>query len=734
MTNKSWIYVLNSDAKGKVKLEHDPMGWEEQRVSVTRSPTYYGLFREVSTSLKFVKDGKDYIQEVYETLGIDAKVFISIYEYVSNIDKYLRFYVGLIDLSTYSFEETFIECDISDSDFNRKVMSRDDVGINMEDLTSIGGIDLTANNPIQVNLTSRQTSLKGIYVNDDAIDVMFSDVGPQGRNGITLPMTLTANSIGEGLLAQTPYGNVDTQTSLFRLPTTVDASVTVTTHVKGNLHNSVNASNNFYFALMLYSEGIGLTPGQWDQFSLLDFNANIDGGYDFEFESEEKNMFAPANNGEISFVVFSSGAEQFSVRFSEIDLTIEVNELRPNTNAPGHLLHEVGERLCDSITDTTGNFKSDLLGRIDLGYAVDGKASLQTLHTGKQLRNIPDSKLTISLKDLFASLNAQRNIGIGIEYNELSQPILRLEEKKHFFSGDVISTIYSVKNVRKKVARDWIYNEIEVGYSKAEYEEIDGLEEQNNKFKWTTRIETIKNKLDLVSKIRADGYGIEFARRKQYKEYPTEDTKYDNDLFTVVVFKSGSEYKNKTNNGYDVVENIFSPDTAYNLDITPGRMLRNSGMLIRSGLEHNLSTPAKFHYAEQKQNLVSQQTGGELIDENADIDINTLSSPLWLPEIYTFESVLGRDQLDNIIRNSNGLIKFSTTTESRTTKFYYGWLIEIDSESDSNEATWQILRANLSSSDLVLNDPGGQPEPGVPATDPPEVYGFEYQLELTLEG
>ena len=230
--------------------------------------------------------------------------------------------------------------------------------------------------------------------------------------------------------------------------------------------------------------------------------------------------------------------------------------------------------------------------------------------------------------------------------------------------------------------------------------EVNGLEEYNNKFNWSDSVHTIKNKLDLVSKIRADGYGIEFARRKQYSDFPTEDTKYDNENFIIVLRKENGLYFSAKDEEYATVENIFSPGTAYNLDITPGRMLRNNGDIIRAGLWHLLDQPLVFNYAEQKSNLRSQRTGGELIEENDDIDVNTLRQSRWIPEIYSFESVLTRELLAAITKNPRGIIKFSPEIPDKTSEYYYGWVLDIDSQPENQSANWQLLRVNIANPDV----------------------------------
>jgi hypothetical protein len=443
-------------------------------------------------------------------------------------------------------------------------------------------------------------------------------------------------------------------------------------------------------------------------------------------------------------LIFRSGilltGQQATCEFTEIDISVELVDWVDSTSAQGYLMHEV-ERIAQVILDKENAFQSDFFGRTDIGYPVNGEGAFQTVHSGKQIRGIPNEHPSISFRDWFTSVNAQHNLGAGIEFDKFNVPFIRVEKKEHFFSGQVITTIHSVSNLRKSVAREWIYNEIEIGYAKAEYEEVNGLEEYNNKFEWTSSINTIKNKLDLVSKLRADGYGIEFARRKQYSDSPTEDTKYDNESFTVIVKEDGTlpngdtKYKNVQSENYDIVENIFSPATAYNLDITPGRMLRNNGSVIRAGLEHYLTDPLKFQFAEQKANLKSQKIGESSITENEDIDVSTLSPGLWMPEIYSFESELTREQLAAIIRNQNGIIKFSTTTVENTTEYYYGWIIDFNTQQDSDQLECQLLRVNTSSPDVTLIDPEGSTPTQPPIEIDPLLFGiFEGPFDFIFSG
>ena len=741
MINTPWICVLEAFGYDRLVLNGQgdnnlPDGWAEKRVNIKRSPTYYGLNRIITTSVKFVTNGKDYVQRIYENEGTEFKINIAWYEYNElPTDKYLLFFAGLVDLSVYDIQETFIECDINESSMARKFMSRDDVKVNLSTIESIEGVSLPVNNEVTVQLHEREIKKVGVYELNEEAATVTSEGSPLDPlvKGFSLPIRKVTSDISN--LVEPTNPGFDQANTIFWSEADLPSTFTITGRIVGTMGISPTdtQSVNHYLSFRIYTDN---TYASWIDNVIWSFDGELEPG---QLVDVDLNLqFNTINTDQVIALIAYSDQQfgSYTSEFTEIDITIEQNELVDTTQAQGYLMHEVGERISQVILDKENAFKSDFLGRTDIGYPVDGAGSKQTVHSGKQIRAIPSEHPSLNFKDWFTSINAQHSMGAGIEHDQFNAPFLRVEEKAHFFSGDVVATIHSVNNFKKSVAREWIYNEVEVGYAKAEYEEVNGLEEYNNKFEWASSIRTIKNKLDLVSKLRADGYGIEFARRLQFDENPTEDSKYDNENFTVIVKEDGANYRSAKAEDYDIVENIFSPETAYNLDITPGRMLRNNGSVIRAGLEHYLTDPLKFQFAEQKANLKSQRIGEASITENEDIDVSTLAAGLWIAEIYSFENVLTREQLAAITKNQNGIVKFSTTTLENTTKYYYGWILDTPTEPENDTAEIQLLRVNTSNPDVKLVDPEGSTPTQPPIiVDPSTVIGvFEGPFEFIFSG
>ena len=738
---KSFLYVLKADDYEDLILQDNPSGWEDQLVSIMRSPTYYGLFREVSTSLRFVGDGLQYVQDIYEQQGTEYEIRIGIYEYKAPPnDNYQLFFEGIIDLSTYSFEENFVECNINETSFARKLMSRDDVRVKLDALQSVEGETLPANSSVNVQLHQRNILNTAILqLNTQAATVEDYDSPIDSLQGFTLPTVVAASDLDNVQNSNTP--ELDVVGGQFWNPVAIGAgnaqNVTMIGTIKGTMGVAPTDTQNktFRIAVRVYDDNT--MTAYTDHAILWEFTGQLEEMPEVDLQVnttinsvDEDNVIAL-----VFYQTTTSIAGSFTCEFTEIDLRIEFAQNFDISYADGYLLHEAAQRITEVITDTQGQFYSELLGRVDLGYNEDGSAALQTLHSGKQIRAIPNSVASITLRKFFDGINAMRNIGIGIEYNAFGQPLLRLEEKKHFFSGNVIATINNVANVKKEVAREWIYSAVQVGYDKSEYEEVNGLEEFNNKFDFQTYIKTIKNEYDIVSTIRADGYGIEFARRKSYALFPTQDTEYDNDNFTIVVRWNGSAYVSAQDEQYDLVQNIFDPASAYNLDLSPGRMLRRHGYVLRAGLGKYLQQEIKFMYAEQKSNMYSQRTGDSAIDENANIDASTLDAGLWIPEIYSFESELTSDLLRTILANSNGIIKFSPTSAEKTSAYFYGWILKVEGNEETDEAVWKLLRVNTQSPNVTLIDPDGDtPDIDDPPVPPVISGGYEGSFEFVFTG
>lgn len=97
--------------------------------------------------------------------------------------------------------------------------------------------------------------------------------------------------------------------------------------------------------------------------------------------------------------------------------------------------------------------------------------------------------------------------------------------------GKMIS-IGNAKGVKYGVDSGIIYSTVTVGYDKKDYESVNGRDEFNFNNTYSTGCNVSDKTLSLLSKYRADCYGIEFALQKRAKD--TTDSAADKDVFFVL--------------------------------------------------------------------------------------------------------------------------------------------------------------------------------------------------------
>jgi hypothetical protein len=342
-----------------------------------------------------------------------------------------------------------------------------------------------------------------------------------------------------------------------------------------------------------------------------------------------------------------------------------------------------------------------------------------------------------SFEKSFKSARSIWNAGVGIEKFGSRFKVV-VEELPYFFKGDISITLHNVRKIKRAVNEQFTFSEVHVGYEKAEYEQVNGLEEYNNKSKFATFIKSNNSILDLISPDRADGYGMEFARRKNIFVAATEDTAYDEEVFTAMVIEEEGLLKTEQDENYSSVLNIQSPESATNLDITPQRNLLRNGDWISGCCNKYPTEKLKFISADKATDLVSTKTGESAVSEQTDIVNGTLRSSLWLNQNYSFEADVTPAQVRAMELKPNSLIKFSPYNRRDTKKYYYGWVMEVTAGGKERNGTFVLLAANVNSERLKIIDPEGVDNtlPPTPPVIPPgedEEMGFEYGFEHVME-
>jgi hypothetical protein len=262
------------------------------------------------------------------------------------------------------------------------------------------------------------------------------------------------------------------------------------------------------------------------------------------------------------------------------------------------------------------------------------------LTNGLKLRRKPDtSNLFLSWENLFRNTSKIFNLGWGISGSDLI-----IDKAKKFYQQTNTISLGAVDEVKISHAKEFLFGKVNVGYSKWESEEYNGLDEMNTMRKYSRQGSNSDKTLDLVSQFITAGYTIEITRRKSPF---SSDWRYDSDTFVINIDGSNAVQ------GVTSPSNIVSPSTRYNYRLTPIRNLLNWFNRLC------LYSPQELVFNSSNGNFIAsgRMTGqcdleDAAIAENdnivtADFDVSANAAPYFLPIIYEFSIPLTMNQFMN---------------------------------------------------------------------------------------
>ncbi len=93
-------YFLNHRETGTLKIP-EPIGWKDDDLEIVRNKNLHGVKVVISNNLQFTEAGRNFINQVRDVYGINAKLYLVKDEKDAKSDKWTRSYSGLLDLATW---------------------------------------------------------------------------------------------------------------------------------------------------------------------------------------------------------------------------------------------------------------------------------------------------------------------------------------------------------------------------------------------------------------------------------------------------------------------------------------------------------------------------------------------------------------------------------------------------------------------------------------------------------
>lgn len=708
------FYLRDSNVTTEWTEIEEPDGWDSLEITLLRSDTYTGFENIYSDNISFVNDGARFLQACFDLYLFDALIDFK-WEYYCNGVLEDSFY-GSINMITYVELNGVISVKIEESSFSRKLINRLDTVVDFSSNVSIGGAELDPLTPVELPLHSKAISLSGEFaISEFTKDWEEIGVNDESFNAIYLPIEVQLDE----------YGTLITPTALFDLNASLPYSwnwffyapvagdYVIDYMVQGFIEETTDVTRTFSYSMAIFCSDqlktIELTPistyTQTGGTITIDINQN--GSQTISLLAGEAIVLASTifNSTPSRSAILRQNITDVSIRISS------VSKYRVSTSK-SYKIYEALNRVVESITDQKDAIRSEFFGRTDsfpYSYSNNGCGSWLSTLNGKMLRNFvnPDDSTpsySTSFNEMFDALDCIYSLGFRVE-TDGDRQYLRIEPKEYFYNATSIMQLPNVADLQKSVSTKDIYNNFDIGYEKWELEEINGIDEINALHQYSIPVSTANVKLAKISKFITGSYAIEYTRRLQFKFNPSQDWRYDNDKFLIALSRVDQTFDSRSddpyklddvdypytyvagsvperNEGFDYVNNYLSPDTAYNLRLSPTRMAFNWRPVLMASIQHDENKNINFQtgtgniYEEDKIIDVCEPTIEGII-QNQNIERSIFESykryAFYKPVLFQFEYPGTFADFRYLRLNSNKSIEFSCESGN----FIHGFIKEV---------------------------------------------------------
>lgn len=694
----------------------EPAKWDSVNIKGKRDPEWHGWKDQYSDEvieLEFdCPAGKEILQAEYNENGSDGTVGFQYGIRTQNGSEYSLF-DGKINFNTYKRYPNKVAASVESVKYNPMIKTRIDTKVSMTDKKSIDGMDIAAPPVREFRLHSKELARQFICVNNSWSETMESF--QTTKKVFIIPNTSEASATeiedtytyGLEQIPDAPY-DIDLYNHLVKYEGEynfhIEYSIALKIRAFGSTGSFV-ARSYIMFNDEKIQIGGGVT-GDMDS-GLQVFNINVNGDFTRQLKPNDEVYFFTEVNLNIAL-----GAYLLTVTQNSINVTVAALERAEASNCKGWFLFDAINHVVKSITNDQTYLKSSFLSKSSAQQPVDGPGSLYITTNGKQIRrfDVANNPLVISAKDLLESVRALFCLGYGFE-TVAGIDVMRIERVNYFYQNKEMMVIEECWDyVDDEVAKELLYNEFEVGYEIFQDEGNNTLDEFNTKSEGTTAIKTNKLKLVAKSKAITSGYSLESSRRMQFDATPTNSYQNDDNSFIIAMRRNGSDYATERSEAFDTVTGVISPDTAYNLRLSPKRMLLNWAVWLKNIFHYKKDTEViKPTLVVQNGELTTRfkptepnpigDINKELIKENEEVSLANyaVEERIFRPEWISFKTKITPDKIQLINRAMKGSAHDSVNygyiaVKDKDGLYQAGYLYELDYNFHTEQATMKLLK------------------------------------------
>jgi hypothetical protein len=663
-----WQYYYQDQSTGVVDydiavryLMYAPEGVAEYEISHEKGWTYHAMITSYTTPLKFYFDGAAILRHIYYTFGREGKCRISIDKLKDSDWTYEQELVADIKMAEILDEQDFVSAIVIEGGFKEKLAAKTDTPYTF----------VIDGNP---SYDTYYCKHDGIYL-QSRVTFIAADFGAQ-----TGELTFFRPTLGyyhtEGTnVTQKPH-NIDLGVSpqkIFCLENNEATSIDYDIHLRGGIiltagigyTSPVGFLKVYLMEQTVVGAGVstqlvytGSTPMPTSGIGVYSINITT------TFTVGAGNVLSvlyKLEDGGVPFTIVSD----WTTNDCNLRLKVGFKNRYATSYIPCLRLYDVALMLLREIgEDQTITLQSDLL------QVTENNQDFIT--SGLAVQGLRDAKLKIAWGDVWKIIQVQTAAAFNYDPDTNEATIEYVGDTFVNTQNPDISTITDISNFKCYPLQEVQGTNLKIGQKTYSYDKrtndddeiTNGRDEPNVE---VNRLTPILNNstLDFISPARADVYGIELLRAKGVDENIT-DTEEDSDIiilhltaatdgtYTDPITLTTIDYRKvyrkaisaSPGAGYFVIENVYSPETMYNLKYTPLKKLLNNGPLLRSAMKMNDSDDIKLQTTGKNNNTDTKMIVREgvlpvVYDEGADIEIQDLCTNdkvLFKPYVIEFNS------------------------------------------------------------------------------------------------
>ena len=634
-------FRFKEEGKDPVYLENAPLGYDRLEQTIKRSKKSDGIVRNRIQNLEFVHSDKDKLANYRSLLGVGGNVQI-IGEKKKEND-FLEQNKGYLELSTLEYNKNTATVDFADTIFDEILNNNAKEKFELDRLEDIKGNTIPALDRSIASWFPRE-----IFLRSELNEIEYSE---SFVSDVTITPKMNANPVSDPDVFYVldpyvvdPIGAADVYSSntfmfdssrskLLTLDVDIDVTVSVYTQVQIHIYKYNNGD------ALDYVERTQLGSS----FTTSGDPVTFTGSVDIEVEEGESLMLG---------LEITSGTYTVTVNTSQIiiseDTFYQVTD--PSEREFDCITLKAAFERITKILDSNVVFKSDYIDTYWPDLVITSGETMRHV----LLNNEKVVLATLSFDDLYKFLFTLAPVAFGIETIGL-QTYLVVEEIEYFFDSERTIDFNTISDANYKDNTDKIFSGIAIGYNKSgKNEEVFGLQVTHAVNSYNLPANSIDNVYDATCDFRTDPNELELCFRKQYSQFPDEDTKYDKDILAFDCSFNGATYRpyDWTTHFAELPTGIYSPNTAYNYRLSPMNCLLRHPKNFKQEYAIPAYSSGQIVYQSTTGNseLSTKLQGGVARPENGSVNLSDLEDPL-----YSYQIVEGAvSTTDAVIEQING--------------------------------------------------------------------------------